>query len=439
MSIFSRLRRDVRGGIALVFALAIVPLMAAAGISVDLARLVVAQTSLQAIVDSSALAGATAYRTAAQSTTATTVASNYFSRNASSSWLSVATPTIAAATGFSEAGYTSYTVSVSVAATMTTTVMGVVGVKTLSLHASAVAANPIVQPIITVSPPGSDAADWNAVYMFAIPTGPNGQPNYSQMPTASNLYEIASNCSAAGDSDWTTQSACNAMPGGTMPVNQTFPAISGTQPLGFLFENMDNAMAPAAGPAIYVSGENGLNYYGAFMGNVMLFNTAWVNSAPGVMSGNSPSYLTDSSATLMPSLTGPQSGMTALNYTTKTHSGVSPYLGTNCSVVIQIVDPNNIPAWWTFYNNSGQVQKCHNPNETATGLQYANLSCAQMNGQTFMYWWNDMGGYPDDFNYVDLYYTVRCVPGFGNPNGGQLYQGTTVPAAPTNLGVSLMK
>ena len=37
-----------------------------------------------------------------------------------------------------------------------------------------------------------------------------------------------------------------------------------------------------------------------------------------------------------------------------------------------------------------------------------------------MYWWNDMGAPQDDYDYKNLYYTIRCVPGSTNPDGGTL-------------------
>ena len=428
MRTVDRAGRDARGVVAIVFAMALFPLMVAVGMAIDLARLVVAQTQLQAAVDSAALAGATAFRGGSDAAKAALAASQYFGRFPPGSGMAVGTPVITATPGFSAQGYTSYTVTVSASATLKTTIMSLARITSLNMGASATAANPIVQPIITVGPIGTDAADWNSVYMFAIPSDASGQILYSQMPTYSGLYEIATNCNSL-DSNWTSKSGCNGKAGAVIPPAQTFPPISATQPLGFLFENMENGMAPPAGPAIY-----GAQWYNAQPGYMMLFDTAWVNSAPGVLSGNSPSYLTDSSATLMPSLTGVIPAQPGLLYTSKVNSTATP----DCSLVIQPVDPNNVPSQWTFYSTSGQTQKCHATSESATGMEYANLSCAQMNGRTFMYWWNDMGGYPDDLNYIDLFYTVRCVPGSGNPNGGQLYQGNTVPVY-SNLVVSLVQ
>lgn len=39
---------------------------------------------------------------------------------------------------------------------------------------------------------------------------------------------------------------------------------------------------------------------------------------------------------------------------------------------------------------------------------YSTLNCSQAPGQTIYYWWNDMGGGKDDYDYNDMTYTVVC-------------------------------
>ena len=40
-----------------------------------------------------------------------------------------------------------------------------------------------------------------------------------------------------------------------------------------------------------------------------------------------------------------------------------------------------------------------------------------MNGNTYKYWWNDMGGGGDDKDYNDSYYTFSCTVGAGSGTG----------------------
>ncbi|WP_165359742.1 TadE/TadG family type IV pilus assembly protein [Lichenibacterium minor] len=39
---------------------------------------------------------------------------------------------------------------------------------------------------------------------------------------------------------------------------------------------------------------------------------------------------------------------------------------------------------------------------------YSTLNCSKAPGQTIYYWWNDMGGGSDDYDYNDMTYTVVC-------------------------------
>ena len=50
-----------------------------------------------------------------------------------------------------------------------------------------------------------------------------------------------------------------------------------------------------------------------------------------------------------------------------------------------------------------------------------------------MYWWNDMGGTKDDKDFNDLVFTLTCLPGVTNPDGGTLNQGSQVLGRPATL------
>jgi Flp pilus assembly protein TadG len=54
------IRDDQRGVVAIIFALAILPLMGLVGAAIDYSRLTLSRENLQSVADSAALAGATA-------------------------------------------------------------------------------------------------------------------------------------------------------------------------------------------------------------------------------------------------------------------------------------------------------------------------------------------------------------------------------------------
>ena len=271
--------------------------------------------------------------------------------------------------------------------------------------------------------------------MYAIPNGSNGQPNYNLYPPVSQAFEIGSNCNsnslayipatsgsgnngnskAVGNSNpGSPGSRCNGQFGAVVPSPQTFPTVTATQQLAFMLVNMTLGVGTTATQG----GSN--NMYGAAPGNFELVSTAPLSLGQG------PAQNTDNTPAIIQQLTGTLITQPATHYT-QTLNPSRP----NCAVIIQIVDPNNLP---TSPPSGGG---CFAVTDPASGSQYANFSCAQMAGRTFMYWFNDMGGSIDDYDYNDFYFTVRCVPGTASPNGGTV-QNTTVPTGNITVGARAM-
>lgn len=406
--------RDQRGSISVIMAMSAVPLVIALGVGVDMSRFVMAKAALQSAADRAALAGANAYQSNQMNSAATTAANEYFNSSTQGLDAMVGGLTVSAAPGTVPGGGSSLNVTVDVTATMPTTLMAIASISsmTITAHSVAAAANPggngsgngsaPAQPVITIGPGftvgavKSTASDWNSAYMYAVPNGSNGQPDYTKFPPLAQFFEIGSNCNS-GDSSWSQQSRCNGQFGATVPASQNFPTVASTQPLAFLFVNMNNGEVPANSKGY------GPNQYGAAPGYFELITSAALSL------NQSPSQNTDNSINIVYGLTGHK-----LNQGNTDYDQLNGTAHSNCAIQIVQVDPNNLP------NNPPYPGVCLSPSDPRSGSQYANMSCAQIAGRTFMYWWNDMGAPRDDYDYKNLYYTIRCVPGSTNPNGGTL-------------------
>lgn len=418
-----RLWGDRRGNVAMIVAATALPVVIAVGAGIDLSRMAKARATLQNAADAAALAGATLYTSTGQNTIAQSSAQNYFNKYALGGDATVSSSVTAAQSS-------SVTSSPSVTVNATAHLPTTFGLGTMTITASAVAANvpnyktqtlpetAISQPagpfgspsqVLSYSGPKSTAADWNSIYMYGVPTGSNGQPDYASYPPLTQFYEIASNCNQKIDQNWTSQSVCNGQFGAVAPQILSFSYIAVNQPISFMLVNMNNGMFPQGGAGGY-----GPNQYGAQPGWWELMTTATLAL------GQSPSKITDNSANVVKSLTGATLGQGSTHYSDVNNSTLS-----NCAVQIMLVtDINNPPT------NPPHPGVCLAPTDPRSGYQYANLSCSEINGRTFMYWWNDMGAPKDDKDYKNLVYTVTCVPGTTNPDGGTLGSSTPVQGLP---------
>ena len=414
-------RNSRRGAIAAIFAVMLIPLLVFIGVAVDMARITSAQSVLQDAVDGAALAGAAAYQNDNMSGTAVQVAMRYFNTiSHSSGGLTINDGTsFNAGPGATSSGVSSYSVTVKASGTQALTFMSIAKITSVQVSATATAANPQVQPVVTLGPIGSAAADWNSAYMYAIPNDTTtGMPKWDSFPPLSQFYEIGSNCNSSS-MNWSTGSRCNGQYGAVKPATSGFPIVSSTQKLGFLFVNMNNGLAQSS------SSGYGPNQYGAQPGN-------WeVLQSSGLSAGNGPSYWTDNSVNIIHGLTGSTLSQPATTYTAQVNSSSTP----NCALLVVQVDPSNIPS----NPPSNLVGKCFASADPQSGSQYANMSCADIAGRTFMYWFNDMGGRPDDYDYKNLYWTIRCNAGTTGPDGGTISNSQLPQGSYANLGVSLVK
>ena len=117
---------DRRGNFAMIFAIALIPIAAAAGAAVDISRAYIVETRLASALDAAALAVGTASGMTAEEVQA--LAQAYFDANYPASKLGVP-GTIAVADSQT-------TVDISVSADLPTTIMGIVGIDTLKIGAT---------------------------------------------------------------------------------------------------------------------------------------------------------------------------------------------------------------------------------------------------------------------------------------------------------------
>ena len=417
-----------------------IPLFIGIGVAVDMGRLAMAQNALQAATDEAALAGATAYGSSGSTTTGQNAAIQYFTQavGLQASLLTNATPTATAAPGQFNSSTASNNVTVSATATMPTTFLGMAGLKTVSMKASSTAANPwgsagngnTWQPVISSGFLSSSAMDWNSLYVYAVPVQKDGTPNFGYIPPLSALYEVASDCSAATSSNYQSGAHCDNWPGHIAPTGQTFPTVQANQPLAVVMFNMTDGTRSDGG--------YGKNSYGSATGDMRLMastmltygaSTTWLND---LQSGNTPG--TSPACTLKSGTTDwyvndvwPQSSTPAnaarpcdasSNYNAVNNSSTP-----NCALIIQQIDPAHPPALPPY---SGT---CFALNDPRAGLQYANLTCSQIAGRTFVYWFNDMGGPGDDKDYNDMVVSLTCNPVGASSNPGNFKSTGTAPTS----------
>ncbi len=375
-----RVFTDRRGAIAVLAGLMGLPMAYAVGLGIDYAQMVQGETALQDAVDNAALAGATVYATAAQSATAGTVASSYFNSAALPKTLSVAAPVVTAASGTTNFQGSAYNVTVTASATITPPFLGIIQ-KTFTLTASATASNPIITISVNKSSPGtslfsSSAWDWNSIWMYPVPMS-NGKPVYNSFPALSQFYEVGTNCTSAS-AIYNSSSRCNGQYGATLLSGQTIPTFTATQPFGFVLANMTFGLKPSSYTAVAP--------YNQQSGNINWFYS--VNEAQGLPPSQGANYSYSVNGKTV-----------TTSYPTASTSAVP-----NCS--LQIGKLSSASAMPPKAPYSGA---CFAGNNTASGYQYAGLTCAMINGDGYGFWWNDMGGVgTDDKDYNDAVYALTC-------------------------------
>lgn len=422
-----RLWGDRRGNVAIIVAATALPVVIAVGAGIDLSRMAKARATLQNAADAAALAGSTLYTSVGQGTVAQNSAQSYFNKYALGGDLTV-TSTVAAAQ--SSAVTSSPSVTVSATATLPRTF----GIGTMTVSATAVASNipnstqqpsqvtPVSQvangsgtpsQVLSNSVGKSSAYDWNSVYMYGVPIGSDGKPNYKIYPPLSQFYEIGSNCNAQINTNWRSNSPCNLGFGAVAPQKLSYQYIKSDTPIAFLFVNMSNGLIGSDPRTPGYPTPYDANQYGSQKNWYQVMTTATMSL------GQSPSQITDNSVAVIKGF-GFNLTQGATHYSDVNNATLS-----NCAVqIVLVTDINNPPT------SPPYPGVCLAPNDPRSGYQYANLTCRQINGRTFMYWWNDMGGPKDDLDYGNFNYTMHCENGTTNPDGGTIGSNTPVQGQP---------
>src|SRR5277367_1632962 len=240
------LSADRRGAVALMYGLALVPLLLGVGSGVDIARGLQVKQVLQGAVDAAALAGASAYANGASSGTASAVASSYFSMNGLPlpDRAPMPTPTVSTSVQTTNGAVSGYTVTVTATTAMPTTFMSLL-VSSVPVTVSATAVNPV--STVTLDGSGildnfkSSACDLNSIYYY-LTSDNNTIPN----PNTFNSSQMV----------------------GTNGTSNNPPVsfqVAATQKIGFALKNVTGGLC-----------NYGNNQYGSTPGTTnWYFTTAW--------------------------------------------------------------------------------------------------------------------------------------------------------------------
>jgi Flp pilus assembly protein TadG len=116
---------------------------------------------------------------------------------------------------------------------------------------------------------------------------------------------------------------------------------------------------------------------------------------------------------------GGANGSTHYFYTQSTppSSTAYPTVTTDCSLqVLKGTTTTSRGVTTTTFASPGQ--QCYTGSQETTALTDAAPSCSQLNGATYEYAWNDMGGTTDDKDYNDMVYQFSCAGGSSGSGSG---------------------
>jgi Flp pilus assembly protein TadG len=329
------------------------------GAGVDYTRAVQFKASLQSLADASALAGASAYVSATTGNTGISVATSYW--NAGLSRLppnsGVGTPSITTSSDAS-----GYYVQVSVpASTIKTTFLSLI-MNSIGVVVSAKAKDPIVSAGVDLSGWTSRAYDGNTMYWYDVPSD-------GSLPTFDTTHANQSGYNTAFHPFYT-----NIVNYTGAPLSTSF-SVAAAQQIGFALVNVTGGSCPYSGCSPMTN--YGSNGYGGSFNSVHVFFSQLnppANSTYGYQPG--------------PTLSGSQC---------------------NASLITAVVDPSN-PYQTDPSAGAGVCQP-------AAANSVAAPSCAHLGTTSYRYFWNDMGGGRDDFDYNDAVYNFSCSSN-GSPNTG---------------------
>ena len=349
-------RFDRRGAIAMTFSMMAVPMFLTIGGAVDYARSVHYRAELQVVTDNAALAGATLYQgDSATATTAQTMVANYLNRG---------TALLPASNGVTTTVATSvvptgYQVLVTATSSMSTSFLGVVK-STIPVTTSSTALMPFPYGNVIPGYAGTkafsaSAADTNKLYWYLVPAD-------NSVPPDSAMTLLWSNKSGVG-------------PTSPPPIPLTW-----SSKIGFALRNT------TANYGTHSCGNNctayNTNQYGSSYNQTHTFYSHLnnpTNSANGYNTINNPT-----------------------NQNSVNGSGAS---SNNCTLQVVTISPNN--------SNAAPVIACF---PTTAPVVNGAPMCSQLAGKWAVFFWNDMGGNPDDKDYNDAQFTYYC--GGSSAGGG---------------------
>lgn len=351
-----------RGAVAVLFAVMLIPLILATGAAVDFARIEILRTSLQSVVDGAALAGASALSLSSGSTSAVTVATDYFNKGVASlaTTATVSSPTVTLPSTIE--------VTVTATATLRYSLMSVIGSQ-LSIPVTASAEGPAYQLQVTKTGGFSSSAwDSNSVYFYVVSAD-------GTVPTSISAMTLLFTNDPAVDSNFT---ADNASP-------KTI-RIGGNDSVGFALVNQTGGLT-GYGKNAYGAAQNSIHYFYSSAAIPSLI--AYPSQGKFYTGTTSTSYYQNWGWVSTCSKTAITTTVT--NYvSSETNScNAHPCTALNGSVVME----NNLLVGGACATQASATQ-----------------TCLQLYNSPVSFAWNDMGGGGDDFDYDDADYTVSCAP-----------------------------
>lgn len=390
------------GSVSLITSIAMLPMVIMIGVAVDCSMLVNYRTQLQDAVDQAALSGALMYSSSDAEQIGISAAKNSLTNYSFGQNVSLSSnPIIKTGTTKGPAGLTnSYTVTVTATAHANLSILSFIsGLQDIT--ASASAKNPYVFVTITPSqvPMNTTALDQNSVFAYPVQMS-GGYPIYDAIPYdlgSSSAPEIMDNCwlaVKAATAAHTGTPACasgvpNAEGGDWQPTSSppTLRVVS-NGPIAFVLKNVTGFLAPDAESSYQQNG------YGSPWGNVNIFSTsALIESLPADAFTSSISSTTIESYGYPQHYQYPAGGPPDTKYSYEE----------NCNLQVTVGDTTqSLPPY---------SDKCFASTTQGTvisGYRLAIPTCAQMSQKPLTFYWNDMGGGKDDYDYNDAVYSIQC-------------------------------
>jgi len=380
----TRLAANDRGTIAVLFGLLLIPLAVAIGAGFDYGRALQIRSVMQNTVDAAALSGASAYTAPSAQSTAQALAQSYVTKGTGTLPANVSVTSTTVTPGSTGSGNNvAYTMYASITASVPTTFMSFYK-SAITVTASATATNPVVNATFNMGSFVSYACDTNEIYWYVVPSG-GGVPDASAM----NLL-------------WSNNSA--------NPTTLVTFNVAASAQIGFAIKNVTGARPQSLGGCNY-----GNNMYGSKPGDTQWLYSSlqppskYYNIAPGgANTGTNGVYETTQDCALV---------VEKGTYSSK--SGTWSYPSAPQG---QCFTSNGKKENTNTYDDQGNMNgvcdACGKGSKMSTEMTNAAPSCSALNGTSYQYNWNDMGGSFDSYNYGnDMQYSFSCSGGSGSGNG----------------------